>query len=132
MFVNSWVLLQNSSNFQLFHAQYPGLTFIYSDNNTASYWADGQQSIYDFGHGNTLRFGDETARVDIYGLDHDVTGTVKVYNSTDMSVQPDGNGGTLIAGKIDVHNAALDASRVSFVTTDLDLSTFYGMVPLNV
>src|ERR1044072_10025360 len=52
---NSWLLVRNDSNFQLFRADQPGLTFIHSNNNNASYFADHDMKIYDFGQDNTLR-----------------------------------------------------------------------------
>jgi Matrixin len=126
---NSFVLLHDGSNFQLFNSYDPVLTFIVSNNNNASYWHDGEQTIYDFGQGNTLRFSDlGAAPSDVFGFDHDSTGNVVIYNA-DLPITPDGQGGTLV-GNIDFHNAMLDSSRVSFVTQDLHLDTHPSLVAL--
>jgi len=126
---NSFLLLHDASNFQLFRSYDPVLTFITSDNNNASYWQDGPQKIYDLGHNNTLRFGETAAPVDVFGFDHDPTGRVVIYNET-LPIVPDGQGGTLV-GNIDFHGVALDPSRVSFVSQDLMLETHPSLVPLS-
>jgi len=126
---NSFVLLHDDSNFQLFNSFDPVLTFIVSDHNNASYWNDGAQKIYDFGQDNTLRFADlSAAPSEVFGFDHDMTGKVVIYNA-DVPIVPDGQGGTLV-GNIDFHDVALDPSRVSFVTQDLHLDTHPSLVPL--
>jgi hypothetical protein len=127
---NSWVLIDNDSNFQLFRADKPGLTFIYSNHNNASYFGDGDMKIYDFGHDNTLRFSEEQGHVEVFGFDHDMTGTLVIYNATDQSIVPDGRGGTLVGGNIDVHDVALDASRVSFRQVNDQLSQHATLQPL--
>jgi hypothetical protein len=127
---NSWVLLHNDSNFQLFRADKPGLAFIYSNNNNASFFADHDMKIYDFGQNNTLRFSDEQGHVEVFGFEHDVTGSLVIYNATDQSVVPDGRGGTLVGGNIDVHDVTLDSSRVCFKQVDTDFATHQGLVQL--
>ena len=119
---NSYILLTDNSNFQLFRTPDEVLTFIFSDNNTASYWGGGDRTIYDFGHNNTLRFSEnEHAKIDVFGFDKDPTGKVVIYNA-DLLIQPDGHGGTLV-GNIDFHDTALDASRVSFRHVDQSIAT---------
>ena len=127
---NSWVLLDNASNFQLFRAASPGLTFIVSNNNNASYFGDGDMKIYDFGQNNTLRFSDEQGRVEVFGFNHDLTGTLVLYNATNTTIVPDGQGGTLVGGNIDVHDVVLDPSRVTFKHVDDQLSAHATLVPL--
>lgn len=127
---NSWVLLHDQSNFQLFRAAHPGLTFIYSNDNNASYFGDNDMKVYDFGHNNTLRFSEEQGQVQIFGLDHDVTGSLVIYNATDRSIVPDGQGGTLVGGNIDVHDVALDPARVSFRQVNEQLSAHATLQPL--
>lgn len=128
---NSWVLLHDNSNFELFRTQQPGLTFIYSNHNNASYFADAAMKVYDFGQDNTLRFSDMHGNVEVFGFDHDLTGKLVIYNPTDTSIQSDGHGGTLVAGRIDVHDAALDPSRVVFAQTSVSLATHVGIIPLS-
>ena len=107
---NSFVLLDDASNFQLFNSFDPVLTFITSDHNNASYWHDGAQKIYDFGQDNTLRFSDlSAAPSEVFGFDHDMTGKVVIYNA-EVPIVPDGQGGTLV-GNIDFHDVTLDPSR---------------------
>ena len=126
---NSFVLLHDDSNFQLFNSFDPVLTFIISNDNNASYWNDGPQKIYDFGQDNTLRFSDfSNVESDVFGFDHDAGGKVVIYNA-EVPIVPDGQGGTLV-GSIDFHNVALDPSRVSFVQQDLQLATHPSLVPL--
>jgi hypothetical protein len=128
---NSYVLLHDDSNFQLFRSADPVLTFIYSNNNSAAYWGGaGAQTIYDFGHGNTLRFSElENTSVNVYGFDRDTIGKVVVYNTTLTSIQPDGHGGTLV-GNIDFHNVTLSPSRVSFLAVPEQLSAQTNLIPL--
>ena len=127
---NSWVLLDDESNFQLFRAAYPGLTFICSNDSNASYFGDGDMKIFDFGQNTTLRFSEEQGQVDVFGFDHDLTGSLVVYNSTNQSIVPDGQGGTLLGGNIDVHDVALDPSRVAFKSVNDQLSAHATLVPL--
>lgn len=129
---NSYVLLHDASNFQLFRATDPVLTFIDSSNNTASYWGGtGNQTIFDFGHGNTLQFSElENDQVNVYGFDRDVTGKAIIYNTDQTAIQSDGHGGTMV-GNIDFHDVALDPSRVSFASVPEKLSTHVGLVPLD-
>ena len=127
---NSWLLLHDGSNFQLFRTENPGLTFIYSNNNNAAFFADHDMKIYDLGHGNTLRFSDEQGKVEVFGFDHDLTGSLVIYNATDQSIVPDGRGGTLVGGNIDVHDVTLDPSRVSFFQSAVSFATHQGLVPL--
>jgi hypothetical protein len=127
---NSWVLLDDESNFQLFRAANPGLTFIFSNHNNASYFGDRDMKIFDFGQNNTLRFSEEQGRVDVFGFDHDLTGSLVIYNSTNQSIVPDGQGGTLVGGNIDVHDVALDPSRVAFKSINDQLSAHATLVPL--
>src|ERR1700750_1692211 len=107
---NSWVLRECESTFPLFRASYPGLTFIFSNHNNASYFGDRDMKIFDFGQHNTLRFSEEQGRVDVFGFDHDLTGSLVIYNLTDQSIVPDGQGGTLVGGNKDAHTVALDSS----------------------
>lgn len=127
---NSWLLFHDGSNFQLFRADKPGLAFIYSNHNNASFFADHDMKIYDLGHDNTLRFSDEQGKVEVFGFDHDMTGSLVIYNATDQSIVPDGRGGTLVGGNIDVRNVTLDPSRVSFRQSDIPFATHQGLVPL--
>ena len=71
-----WFLLDDESNFQLFRAANPGLTFIFSNHNNAAYFGDRDMKIFDFGQNNTLRFSEEQGRVDVFGFDHDLTGYI--------------------------------------------------------
>lgn len=127
---NSWVLLNDKSNFQLFRATQPGLTFIFSNQNNASYFGDGDMKIYDFGQDNTLRFSEEQGHVDVFGFEHDLTGTLVLYNATNQTLIPDGHGGTLIGGTIDVHDVTLDPSRVTFKPVNDQLSAHATLVAL--
>jgi hypothetical protein len=127
---NSWVPLDDKSNFQLFRAANSGLTFIFSNHNNASYFGDGGMKIFDFGQNNTLRFSEEQGRVDVFGFDHDLTGSLVIYNATNQSVVPDGRGGTLVGGNIDVHDVVLDPSRVAFKSVNDQLSAHATLVPL--
>ena len=126
---NSYILLNNDANFQLFRTPEEVLTFIYGKNDTASYWGGGQRDIYDYGQGTTLRFS-ELTKANVWGFDIDKTGTAVIYNSANETIQPDGQGGTLVGGNIDFHNVSLDASRVSFRTVPEQLSLSPAMVPL--
>ena len=127
---NSWVLLHDNSNFQLYRADHPGLMFIYSNGNNASDFGGNGMTIYDFGHDNTLRFSEERGHVEVFGFDHDVTGSLVIYNATDQSIVPDGHGGTLVGGHIDVHDVSLDPSRVAFKQVDDQLSQHATLQPL--
>lgn len=127
---NSYILLNNASNFQLFNSPDLELTFIYGKNDNASYWGGGDRNIYDYGQGTTLRFSEFQNAIDnVYGFDTDTTGRVVIYNAPDTVIQPDGTGGTLV-GSIDFHNVALDASRISFATVPEQPSQSTTMVPL--
>ena len=107
------------------------MTFIFGKNDNASYWGGGDRNIWDFGQGTTLRFSELTG-ANVWGFDTDKTGTAIIYNSTNTTIQPDGQGGTLVGGNIDFHNASLDASRISFVTVPEQLSTSPTLVPLTI
>jgi hypothetical protein len=125
---NSYILMDNNANFQLFRSPDLVLTFVYGTDDNASYWGGGDRTIYDYGQGTTLRFSD-VAGANVYGFDTDKTSTVVIYNATDTTIQPDGQGGTLV-GNIDFHNVVLNASRASFVTVPEQLSQYVGLVPL--
>jgi hypothetical protein len=125
---NIFLLTNPDVNFQLFRS-HDDLTFIHSSNDTASFWGGGNQTIYDFGSGATLRFSElEDAKVNVYGLDHDTSAKIVFYNAADPTIKPDQAGGTLING-IDFFDAKIDPSRVSFLHSDTKLSQG-GMVPL--
>jgi len=47
-----------------------------------------------------------------------------------QSIVPDGHGGTLVGGNIDVHDVALDPSRVAFKLINDQLSAHATLVPL--
>ena len=126
---NSYILLNNDINFQLFRSPDEVITFIYGTNDNASYWGGGQRTIYDYGHDTMLRFSEVTG-ADIWGFDTDKTGKAVIYNAANTTIQPDGQGGTLVGGNIDFHNVTLDASRISFVTVPEQLSLSPGLVPL--
>jgi len=85
--------------------------------------------IFDFGH-NTLRFSEEQGHVDVFGFDHDLTGSLVIYNATNQSIVPDGRGGTLVGGNIDVHDVVLDPSRVAFKSVNDQLSAHATLIPL--
>jgi hypothetical protein len=127
---NSYVLLDNDANFQLFNSPDLVLTFIYGMNDNASYWGGGERTIYDSGEDTTLRFS-EIAGANVIGFDTDKTGKAVIYNATNTTIQPDGHGGTLVGGNIDFHNVTLDASRVSFMTVPGQLSQSATLVPLS-
>ena len=128
---NSYILLNNDANFQLFRTPDLVLTFIGGTNDNASYWGGGERNIYDAGNGTTLRFSDVVG-ANVWGFDTDKTGKVVIYNSANTTIQPDGQGGTLVAGNIDFHNVTLGASQVSFVTVPEQLSQSVGMIPLTI
>ena len=121
-------ILNGSDDFQLYRSS-DVLTFIYGTGNTASYWGGGNQTIYEFGNHNTLRFSElEQARVDVYGLNS--TDLIKIYNTDQTTIQSDGHGGTLV-GNIDFHQVAVSPSQVSFHTVPETLSVHPGLVPLD-
>lgn len=128
---NSYILLNNDANFQLFRSPDLVLTFIYGKNDTASYWGGGARTVYDYGQGTTLRFSEITG-ANVWGFETDKTGKAVIYNATNTTIQPDGQGGTLVGGNIDFHNVTLDASRVSFVTVPEQLSIRPTLVPLTI
>lgn len=117
-----FVLTKDAENFQLFRS-HDDLTFIYGKDDIASYWGGGNQTIYDYGSGTTLRFSElENAKINVYGLDKDTNAHVVFYNAADPTIKPDGQGGTLVNG-VDFFGANLSASQVSFLHSDSPPST---------
>ena len=127
---NSYILLNNAANFQLFDSPDLVMTFIHGNNDNASYWGGGNRDIFDFGQGTTLRFSElQDATDNVFGFDTDRTGKVVIYNAPNTIIQPDGQDGTMV-GSIDFHNVTLDPSRISFVSVAGQPSQSASMVPL--
>jgi hypothetical protein len=129
-----FILTRDDRDFQLFRS-HDDVTFIHGNNDTASYYglsafSGGNQTIYDYGHGTTLRFSElEQATVKVYGFENDPSGKIVLFNPTNMVIQPDGHGGTLL-GNIDfIGYSKLSASQVSVRHTDTPVS-LGGVQPL--
>ncbi len=126
---DDFVLLSNGDNFQLFRSG-GDLTFIYGHDDVASYWGGGNQTIYDWGVGTTLRFSElDQAQVKVYDFQNDPTGRVVVYNPTVTTLTPDGHGGTML-GSIDfVGDSTLTMNQIGFGHTATPPSQG-GMLPV--
>jgi hypothetical protein len=123
-----FVLTKPGLDFQLFRS-HDDVTFIHGTHDVASFWGGGNQAIYDNGTGTTLRFSElEDAKVNVYGLDHDLTAKIVFYNAADPTIKPDGQGGTLI-NNIDFFGAKISAAQVSFVHIDAPPS-LGGLIPV--
>ena len=105
-----FVLTNNVALFELLRSS-NNLTYIFGDDDHATYADGGAQTIYDCGKGTTLQFSNETGSIRVYGFENDPTGTVVL--TTPVSTASDGHGGTLL-GNIDfIGDSRLSMAQVT-------------------
>jgi len=120
---NSDVFILNADNakFVLFRSS-PDITYIYGQNDFAAYYGCGDQTIYDFGTGTHFQFSEITAPIKVYGLEHDPTAVIDLFNAASgTSLHSDGHGGTML-GNIDFIGATVTPSQLNFLSSDYPLS----------
>lgn len=115
---DDFVLTKDNGDFQLFRSA-DDLTFIHGQNNDmASYWGGGNQTIYDYGSGTTLRFSElDAAKINVYGFENDPTAKVVFYNPTGVSIVSDGQGNTQIGSVNFIGASTIRPDQVSVVHT---------------
>ena len=117
-----FILTEDNAKFVLFRSS-RDLTFIYGENDFAAYYGGGDQTIYDFGSGTHFQFSEITAPVKVYGLEHDPTAVIDLFNAAPgASLHSDGHGGTML-GNIDFIGATVTDSQIHFLSSDSPLST---------